>query len=151
MNILYIVFMLLILIIGIVLWFTLRRNFFTKHKYIRLVSYNKDMSVSVKYFKRENFNKNNIYLINDKHIYNFNGYTTVVITSESQESINPIDFESKYPADKFKTAIGSHVARDMFNTLEVSKIDKMSVLIALNVITLIGIAYLLYIYMGAGA
>ena len=151
MNILYLVFLFILLIVGVVLWFTLRRNFFTKHKYIRLVSYNKDMSVSVRYFKRENFNKDNAYIINDKHIYNFNGYTTVVITSESQESINPIDFESKYPAEQYKTAIKAHVARDMFNTLDVSKIDKMMILIALNVITLIGIAYLLYIYMGAGA
>lgn len=140
--------LLLILVLSIIIWFIFKRNYFNKHKYVRLVCYNKDMSIKVRYIKRENFNKNNEYLINEKHVFNFNGYTSIIVTEKAQESINPLDFESKYNADDYKTAMRSGLVKDAFNSIKVDKFDKVAMLLILNVIQLLAIVYLLYMTFG---
>ena len=138
----------IILIIGVIIWLKFKRNYFNKYQYIRLVTYHEDMTISVKYIKKDQFNLDHSILINPKHIYNFKGYTTVVKTSHAQESINPIDFEAKFSAQEYKTAIKSKLISDTFATLKVDKIDKMMILIFLNIITLVAVAYLIYTLMG---
>ena len=66
------------------------------------------------------------------------GYQTVLITETSGETINPLDFESKYPAEKFKTAIESKIIKDTFSTLKKSKYD-------LSFFSLIGIGIIIVI------
>lgn len=122
----------------------IKRNFLNKHKYIRLVKYNSDMSVTVNYIKRDVFNKNNEILINPKHVYNFNGYTTIILTSNSQESINPLDFDSKYSAKDYQNAIRTKVVSDVFETLKPDKFDKVMALLFLNGLQLLAIGYLIY-------
>ena len=48
MGLTYYIILAVILIIGIVLWLLFKPNFFTKHKYVRLETYNDDMSLTVK-------------------------------------------------------------------------------------------------------
>jgi len=140
----------LAIIIGLVYYFGFRRNYFNKYKYIRLVRYNDDKTISVKYIKKEHFNKDLSILINPEHIYNFNGYQTVVTTSKSNESINPIDFTSKFDPKDFKSAIRSKLIAETFASLQPDKFDKMMMLLVLSGLQLIAIAYVLYTLMGKG-
>lgn len=116
--------------------------FWNRHKYIRLVQYNNDKSINIKYIKRINFNKDNALLINPDHIFNFKGYTTVIKTSETAESINPLDFESKYPASKFNTAISSKLISETFATLKKPKFDLLMISVMINAITLVVVIYM---------
>jgi len=144
----YIILPLLALIIGLIVYFGFKRNYFNKYKYIRLVTYNDDMSVSVRYIKRELFNKDDSLLINDKHVFNFKGYQSIITTSKASESINPLNFESKYDPKNFKSAMKSKLIAETFASLKVDKFDKIMFLIVLNVLQLVAITYLLYSLMG---
>lgn len=152
MNIkVYIYILIGVLVIGLIIYLFFKRNYFNKYKYVRLVKYNDDMTETVQYIKRKIFNKGNEedhILINPKHIYNFKGYTSVIITSKSQESINPIDFESKYSAKDYKTAMKSKHIKDAFDSMKVEKFDKVMFLLILSIVQLIAIAYLLYNLIG---
>ena len=139
-----------ILILATIFYLLFKRNYFNKHKYIRVVTYNQDKTETIQYFKRDTFNKDNeILLINSNHVYNCNGYQTLIKTSEARESINPIDFEARYPAKKYKTAIDSKAVKDAFNSMKVDKFDKITLLLILNAVTLLAIAYLLYNILGS--
>ena len=149
MNLIYIIIASVVLVIGIILKIALSRNYFNKYKYIRLVTYNENMQVQVQYIKHNQFNKDNRIVINPKHVYNFKGYTTVITTSNSPQSINPIDFESKFDKKHFDSAISSKLIAETFASMKVDKFDKIMFLVLLNAIQLIAIVYLLYITMGS--
>ena len=138
-----------ILLIGIVIYLVFKRNYFNKYKYIRLVTYNEDMTESIRYYKKEEFDYDSI-KINPKHIYNCKGYVSIITTSKAAESINPIDFESKYDAKLFKIAIKSKHISEAFKSMQPKKIDLIMVLVFISVIQLLAIAYLLYSLMGGG-
>jgi len=148
MNIYVLIVLLVILVVGVVLYFKVKRNYFNKFKYVRIVTYNEDMSIKVSYQKKESFNKDNSILINPKHVYNYNGYTSIIKTSLAQESINPIDFESKFDAKIYKTAIRSKLIGETFESLKADKFDKIMALLFLNVMQLIAISYLVYELVG---
>jgi len=139
---------LIVLIVGLLIYLFTGRNYFNKHKFVRLVKYKDDMSVQVKYIKREQFNKTNEILINPKHVFNLKGYTTVVITDKSSESINPNDFESKYSAKDFKSGMRSKLVKDAFDSVKVEKFDKMTFLLILSALQFLAIIYLLYSLLG---
>ena len=146
----YLIILAVFLVVGIILYFTVKRNYFNKYKYVRLVKYNKDMSIKVFYIKRKEFNKDGAILINEKHVFNFKGYTSIIITDNSNETINPLDFDSKFDSTDYKSAIRSKLIKDTFESLKVDKFDKIMMLIVLNIAQLIAIAYLLYMLMGGG-
>ena len=137
-----------ILVIGLIIYVTLNRNFFTKYRYTRIVTYNDNMTVDVKYVKNKDFMKDDTLLVNPEHIYDFKGYKSVITTCKSGESINPLDFESKYEAEKFKVGITTKLIKEAFGTLKISKFDKIMFLLVLNVIQLMAIMYLLYNLLG---
>ena len=147
MNIYILITLLVILIVGLVIYFKFKRNYFNKFQYVRLVTYNKDMTIKVRYIKRNNFNNDNSILINEKHVYNFKGYTTIIKTDTSQESINPLNFKSKFDANHYKTAIRTKLISETFDSLKRDKFDKIMALLFLNVMQLLAIAYLLYTFM----
>jgi len=138
-----------ILLIGIVVYLVFKRNYFNKYKYIRLVTYNEDMTESIRYYKKELFDYDSI-KINPKHIYNCKGYTSIITTSKAAESINPIDFESKYDAKLFKVAIKSKHISEAFKSMQPKKIDLMMILLFISGIQLLAIIYLLYNLLGGG-
>lgn len=147
-TILYFSILAFILVASIIIYLIFKRNYFNKYKYIRLVKYNDNMTISVQYIKKGLFNIDKSILINPKHIYNYNGYISIIITSKSCESINPIDFESKFDVKNFKSAIKSKLISETFASMKAEKFDKVMALIFLNILQLIAIAYLLYTFLG---
>lgn len=147
----YIIILFSILVIGIILYLTVKRNYFNKHKYVRVETFNEDMTVSIKYYKREGFNQNQeIALINPKHVYNCNGYQTIIKTALAKESINPIDFEAKFEAKKYQSAINNKDIKLAFESMKPNKFDMVMFLVILNVLQILAIAYLLYNMMNGG-
>lgn len=143
---LYVILVTLLIVAIIKIFF--QRSFVTKHKYVRLVTYNDDMSIKVKYIKRESFNQDGSIIINPNHIFNFNGYTSIITTSNACESITPLDFKSQYDTKKFKTAIRSKLISETYNTLKPERFDKMSLLLLISGIELLAIIYLIYNIIG---
>lgn len=122
------------------------RFFWNKHKYIRVITFKKDKSSEISYFKRDKFKPS--YLINPDHVFNWNGYSTIVITDEATETINPLDFKSKYPASKFKSAINNKLISDTFDTLKTHKFDFSQMMLFLSLVVNVVIVYLLLKQMG---
>lgn len=137
-----------VLVAGLTFYFIFKRNPFNKHKYVRLVKFHDDMVETVQYIKRDQFNQDHEIMINPKNVFSFKGYKTIVITSNSQESINPLDFKSAYNAQDFKTAMHSKLIKDAFDSTRPKKFDPLTILMLLSGIELLAILYLLYIIMG---
>lgn len=116
-------------------------RFLQKHKYLRVIKFNSDKSSTITYHLSSKFTPN--FLINPDHIFNYNGYRTVVITDKSAETINPLNFESKFNASDFETAIESKLIRDTFNTLKPTMFDRMTILLLLNLVITLGVLYFL--------
>ena len=102
-----------------------------KSKYIKVYTYNENKIMTLEYIKIAKFPKT--ILINPNHIYMSNGFQSIIKTSTSAETINPLDFESKYDAKKFQSAIESKIIRETFGNLETGKIDLMKVLLFVNI------------------
>lgn len=120
---------------------------FGKHKYLRVIKFNSDKSTTVTYHLSDKFKPS--FLINPDHIFNYKGYRTIVITDKSAETINPLDFESKFNHEDFQTAIESKLIKDTFSTLKSNTIDKTTVMLLLNIILHIVVIYLLLKGQGA--
>ena len=98
----------------------------------------------VKYHKKSDLKLS--FLLNpDNVFFDSKGYQCVITTENSAENINPLDFNSKYPAERFKTAIETKLINDTFTSLKKKGLD-------LGMITLIGIGIviviLIYMIMG---
>ena len=119
---------------------------FSKHKYLRVIKFNSDKSSTVTYHLSSKFKPN--FLINPDHIFDYKGYRTIVITDKSAETINPLDFESKFNHEDFQTAIESKLIKDTFSTLKSNTIDKTTVMLLLNIILHIVVIYLLLKWQG---
>jgi hypothetical protein len=119
---------------------------FSKHKYLRVIKFNSDKSTTVSYHLSDKFKPS--FLINPDHIFNYKGYRTIVITDKSAETINPLDFESKFNHEDFQTAIESKLIKDTFSTLKSNTIDKTTVMLLLNIILHIVVIYLLLKWQG---
>lgn len=117
------------------------RLFFNKHKYIREVIYKDDKSIDVTYYRRDYFKPN--YLINPNHVFNFNGYATIITHENATESINPLDFNSKYDAKVFRSAINNKLISDTFSTLKTTKYDIQQLMLFMSLILNGVILYLL--------
>ena len=121
-------------------------RFLNKHKYLRVIKFNTDKSTTVTYHLSDKFKPS--FLINPDHIFNYKGYRTIVITDKSAETINPLDFESKFNHEDFQTAIESKLIKDTFSTLKSNTIDKTTVMLLLNIILHIVVIYLLLKWQG---
>ena len=116
-------------------------RFLNKHKYLRVIKFNSDKSTTVTYHLSDKFKPN--FLINPNHIFNYKGYRTIIITDKAAETINPLDFNSKYNASDFQTAIESKLIKDTFTTLKPNLFDKTTFMLLLNIILTIAVIYLL--------
>lgn len=103
------------------------RLFFNKHKYIREVTYNNDKSVQIRYYRREKFKP--LYIVNPDHVFNSNGYSTIIVSENASENLNPLDFNSKYDAKVFRAAINNKLIDDTFNTLKHKQIDLTQIML----------------------
>lgn len=116
------------------------RTFLNKHIWLRVVVYNDDKSVTTTYYKSKSFKPN--FLINPEHVFIFNGYRSVLLTNKSAETINPLDFKSKYDVDHFHSAIESKLISETFTSLKKSTIDTTTILLILNAVLVIAVIYL---------
>lgn len=115
------------------------RYFLNKHKFLRVVKFNCDKTSTVTYHKIKDFKPD--FIIDPNHVFNANGYNTVVITDKSAQTINPLDFESKYDAKMFKTAINSKLIYETFSNLKSPKFDMQQIFLFLSLIANIIILY----------
>lgn len=122
-------------------------RFLNKHKYIRVIKFNSDKSSTITYHLSSKFTPD--FLINPDHIFIYNGYRTVIITDKSAETINPLDFNSKFNSNDFKTAIESKLIKDTFSTLKPSIFDTTTIILLLNLVITFGVFYLLLKGQGA--
>src|SRR5690554_5421911 len=118
-----------------------KMRFLNKHKYLRVIKFNSDKSSTITYHLSSKFKPD--FLINPDHIFIYNGYRTVIITDKSAETINPLDFNSKFNASDFKTAIESKLIKDTFSTLKPNLFDTTTIILILNLVMSFGILYLL--------
>lgn len=116
-------------------------RFLNKHKYLRVIKFNSDKSSTITYHLSSKFKPD--FLINPDHVFNYKGYRTVIITDKSAETINPLDFNSKFNASDFKTAIESKLIKDTFSTLKPNLFDTTTIILILNLVMSFGILYLL--------
>lgn len=106
------------------------RFFLNKHLYIKVITFKTDKSMTVEYFTRSKFKPK--YLVNPDHIFLSNGYTTIVRSETSAETMNPLDFKSKYDVKKFQTAINSKIIDETFSNLKTSKFDLTQIILFLS-------------------
>jgi hypothetical protein len=116
-------------------------RFLNKHKYLRVIKFNTDKSTTVTYHLSDKFKPS--FLINPDHIFNFKGYRTIVITDKSAETINPLDFNSKFNHADFQTAIESKLIKDTFTTLKSNTFDRTMFMLLVILILNIAVVYLL--------
>ena len=115
-----------------------------EHQYIRIVKYKSDKTTCSEYVKLSDFKeKFKDYLINPDHIFYFNQFKSVLLTDKSCESINPLDFNSCFKPEDFKSAIQSKLISDTFATLKKPKIDITTLLLLFNTILNFAIIYFL--------
>lgn len=118
---------------------------FNKDKYIKVINFTWDKKIQVSYYLDSNY-KPKDKLINNDHFFMSGGYRTLLLSDTKNESINPLDLESAYPVEKFKTAIESKVINDVFNDLKPNKLEITTLLLIGNL--LISGIVLYYIIMG---
>ena len=114
---------------------------FGKHKYLRVIKFNSDKSSTITYHLSSKFKPN--FLINPDHIFNYKGYRTIVTTDKSAETINPLDFNSKFNHADFQTAIESKLIKDTFTTLKTNTFNRTMFMLLIIIILNIAVIYLL--------
>lgn len=114
---------------------------FNKSKYLRVIKFNTDKSSEITYHKSKDYKPT--FAINPDHVFIANGYRTIVISDTSAQTINPLDFKSKYDPIHFKTAIESKLITEAFTSTKSDKLDTTTILLILNLVIGIGIAYLI--------
>lgn len=120
---------------------------FRKYNYIKVYEFTEKKTLTVTYHKISKFNPN--FLINPDHIFNHGGFQTIIITESSAETLNPLDFESKFNQKDFKVAIESKLVKDAFGSLQTNKIDWMKVILFANLMISATLLYLLLKQTGA--
>ena len=116
---------------------------FKKDNYIKMIRFKKDKSVEVKLIKTKELPKD--LLLNNNHVFLHRGYKTVLLSDTMAESINPLDLKSRYPIEKFKSAIETKVINDVFNTIRSEKLDIYKILLFANIFIGIVILYFMVI------
>ena len=112
-----------------------------KSKYIKVYTFTDTKGLNVKYYKDKNLPKD--LLINPDHVFNHRGYRTVLTTNKVAESINPLNFNSKFDKSLFEVAINNNFAKDLLSTTSDKTLDKTQKLL-IGVLAGIGIViYLL--------
>jgi len=102
-----------------------------KRKRLYKILYKSDKTIKIT--KIKNINNENI-LINPNHIFfDRSGNRYILTTDQSAESINPLDFESKFSPKEFRTAIESKLINDLFKSFDDKKISIDRILLFVNI------------------
>ena len=104
---------------------------FKRKKKLYKVIYKSDKTFNIR--KIKNIDSENI-LINPDHIFfDSKGNRYILTTDQSAESINPLDFESKFSPKEFRTAIESKLINDLFKSFDDKKISIDRILLFVNI------------------
>lgn len=107
------------------------------------VIYKSDKTFNIKRIK--NIDNENI-LINPDHIFfDSKGNRYILTTDRSAESINPLDFESKFSPKEFRTAIESKLINDLFRNFDDKKLSIDRILLFVNIFITFMILYFMII------
>lgn len=110
-----------------------------KKKRLYKILYKSDKTIKITRVK--NINNENI-LINPNHIFfDKNGNRYILTTDQSAESINPLDFESKFSPKEFRTAIESKLIQDLFKGFDERKVSFDRILLFVNIFMTFVILY----------
>ena len=100
-----------------------------KHLYKIIFKSDKTVKIS----KIKNIDKEKI-LINPNHVFfDKKGNRYILSSDQSAESINPLDFESKFSPKEFRTAIESKLISDLFKNFDDKKISIDRILLFVNI------------------
>ena len=100
---------------------------FKRDKYIKVIKVHNNHDLTIKYYNKKTFKPD--FLVNDKHIFNHNGHTTVITSENKAETINPLELQSAYKAKDFKTAIESKIISETFASVKSNKLDLTTILL----------------------
>ena len=104
---------------------------FKHKKRLYKIIYMSDKTLKIK--KIKNIDTENI-LINPNHIFfDSKGNRYILTTDQSAESINPLDFESKFSPKEFRTAIESKLINDLFRSFDDKKLSIDRILLFVNI------------------
>ena len=110
-----------------------------KKKRLYKILYKSDKTIKITRVK--NINNENI-LINPNHIFfDKNGNRYILTTDQSAESINPLDFESKFSPKEFRSAIESKLINDLFRSFDDKKVSIDRILLFVNIFMTFVILY----------
>lgn len=108
-------------------------------KHIYKIIFKSDKTVKIS--KVKNIDKENI-LINPNHVFfDKKGNRYILSSDQSAESINPLDFESKFSPKEFKTAIESKLINDLFKSFDERKFSIDRLLLFINIFMTFVILY----------
>lgn len=122
---------------------------FRKQKFIKVIITYSDKSIRTKYIHNndyEKFLKDNGFLHNPNHTFiSSDGYRTFFFNMlNGAENYNPLDFESKYDSQDFKTAIKNNIVKQTFETVEKKEMDLTFILTIVNIGLTAFVLYMLY-------
>ena len=116
---------------------------FKRKKKLYKVIYKSDKTFSIR--KIKNIDSENI-LINPDHIFfDSRGNRYILTTDQSAESINPLNFESKFSPKEFRTAIESKLIHDLFKNFDDKKVSIDRILLFVNIFMTFVILYFMII------
>lgn len=112
---------------------------FKRKKYLYKITYKSDKTLNIN--KIKNVDTENI-LINPNHIFfDSKGNRYILTTDQSAESINPLDFESKFSPKEFRAAIESKLIHDLFKNFDDKKVSIERILLFVNIFMTFVILY----------
>lgn len=116
---------------------------FKRKKRLYKIIYKSDKTFNIS--KIKNIDRENI-LINPDHIFfDSKGNRYILTTDRSAESINPLDFESKFSPKEFRSAIESKLIQDLFKTFDDKKLPIDRLLLFINIFMTFVILYFMII------
>lgn len=119
---------------------------FFRNRYLKVILFKTDKTQSVYYIKPIS---DIIYAgglsikLNSDHIFYSNRFKTIIATNESAQSINPLDFKSKFSVKEFNTAINNNLVKDTFETLKDNKIEWLKIILFGNLLVNAVLLYVL--------
>lgn len=115
---------------------------FKKTNFYKVI-YNDDKTFKIVRIK--NIDNENI-LINPNHIFiDKKGNRYILTTNQSAETINPLDFDSKFSPKEFKNAIESKLVSDLFRNFDENKLSIEKILLFVNIFISFMILYFIII------
>lgn len=114
-----------------------KQPIFKKHLYLQVHYFSNDKLLETYYIKSgsNNFKVNNkTYLLNPEHIFITKNFKTVIVNSISSETLNPLNFKSRFNSSEFNSAINNKLISETFETIKDNKLELTQLLLIANIV-----------------